>query len=124
MWWSDDTFPWGGTWRNCKLEGRRRGFRHLQAILSSTHLLNQTIPGSYIALERLLPAARLVNNKTVLIHELVVDEQTDLACITETWLDDMGGVKKMSPDLKELSNDKPVSKLLFLAKLFKYAVAS
>uniref|UniRef100_A0A803TC32 Reverse transcriptase domain-containing protein n=1 Tax=Anolis carolinensis TaxID=28377 RepID=A0A803TC32_ANOCA len=36
--------------------------------------------------------ARSVNGKTSFIQDLILDEHVDLACITETWLDEMGGV--------------------------------
>ncbi|XP_053154385.1 uncharacterized protein LOC128345841 [Hemicordylus capensis] len=40
----------------------------------------------------LLLNARSVNAKTSLIHDLIVDEHADLVCVTETWLDALGGV--------------------------------
>ncbi|KAF7243157.1 Ephrin type-A receptor 4 [Varanus komodoensis] len=44
----------------------------------------------------LLLNARLVHNKSSLIHDLIVDEGADLACIMETWVGERG----MSPSLK------------------------
>uniref|UniRef100_A0A803SVY0 Carboxylic ester hydrolase n=1 Tax=Anolis carolinensis TaxID=28377 RepID=A0A803SVY0_ANOCA len=41
---------------------------------------------------RLLINARSVNGKTAAIQDLILDWGTDLACITETWLDELGGV--------------------------------
>ena len=36
--------------------------------------------------------ARSVQNKTALIHDVILDEGTDLACITETWVGEESGV--------------------------------
>ena len=40
----------------------------------------------------MLMNARLVQNKTALIHDVILDEGADLACITETWVGEEGGV--------------------------------
>lgn len=36
--------------------------------------------------------ARSVCNKATLIHDLILEEKADLACITETWMGQEGGV--------------------------------
>ena len=43
--------------------------------------------------------ARSVQNKTALIHDVILDEGADLACITETWVGEEGGVplSQLSP---------------------------
>lgn len=40
----------------------------------------------------LLLNARSVNHKAPLICDLISEEQADLACVTETWLDLEGGI--------------------------------
>ncbi|KAF7235211.1 Vomeronasal type-2 receptor 26 [Varanus komodoensis] len=44
-----------------------------------------------LGLTVLLLNARLVHNKKSLIHDLIVDEGANLACITETWAGEQGG---------------------------------
>lgn len=61
--------------------------RHVQPIPPSTHLDN---PGSHsvfpFCLKMMLINARSVNKKTHLIDDLIVHEDIDQTCITETWL--------------------------------------
>ncbi|KAF7246590.1 Craniofacial development protein 2 [Varanus komodoensis] len=69
--------------------------REIEKLLSnrSTALV---VPGKLIncpsGLTVLLLNARSVHNKTSLIHDLIVDEGADLACITETWIGEGGDV--------------------------------
>uniref|UniRef100_A0A803SN06 Reverse transcriptase domain-containing protein n=1 Tax=Anolis carolinensis TaxID=28377 RepID=A0A803SN06_ANOCA len=48
--------------------------------------------GGSSGLKVVLLNARSVNGKTAIIQDLILDERADLACITETWLDEAGGV--------------------------------
>lgn len=43
-------------------------------------------------LKLLLLNARLVNSKTFIISDLILDEEADLVCIMETWLEEVGGL--------------------------------
>ena len=74
---------------------RRREVRYLTSILSSSPTPNQMVSGGHISkpLSRtvLLMVARSVQNKTALIHDVILDEGADLACITETWVGEEGG---------------------------------
>ncbi|KAF7247270.1 Netrin receptor UNC5B [Varanus komodoensis] len=58
--------------------------------------VSQKVPGSLVScpsgLTVLLCNARSANNKSALIHDLIVDEGADLACITETWAGEGGDV--------------------------------
>ncbi|XP_067316900.1 galectin-7-like [Anolis sagrei] len=45
----------------------------------------------------LLVNARSINGKTAAIQDLTLDERADLACITETWLDELGGSQQSYP---------------------------
>ncbi|KAF7241018.1 RNA-directed DNA polymerase from mobile element jockey [Varanus komodoensis] len=68
---------------------RRRRDRWLTPVPTSGFAPSQRVPGSFVSrpsgLTVLLLNARSVNNKSSLIHDLIVDEGADLACITETW---------------------------------------
>ncbi|KAF7243144.1 Cullin-3 [Varanus komodoensis] len=75
---------------------RRRRDRWLTRIPPSGFAPSQRVPGSLVnrpsGLMVLLLNARSVNNKSSLIHDLIVDEGADLACITETWAGEGGDV--------------------------------
>ncbi|KAF7235047.1 Vomeronasal type-2 receptor 26 [Varanus komodoensis] len=75
---------------------RRRMDRWLTPISPSGSALNQRVSGSLVnhpsGLTVLLLNARSVNNKSSLIHDMIVDEGADLACITETWVGEGGDV--------------------------------
>ncbi|XP_053151089.1 uncharacterized protein LOC128344612 [Hemicordylus capensis] len=84
----------GGSWA-----GRYRGkwsSRQLRPVPFSGPSPNPLTPGSSentpSRIRVLLLNARSVNAKTSLIHDLIVDERADLVCVTETWLDVLGGV--------------------------------
>ncbi|XP_061464713.1 uncharacterized protein LOC133376492 [Rhineura floridana] len=85
---------YGAVSRTCQLRGTRP--RQLVAVTCSGPPHTHRIAGSSISqpsdLQLLLFNARSINNKTSLIHDLIVDEAADLACITETWVSDLGGI--------------------------------
>ena len=80
--------------RTCQVRGTRP--RQLTAVPCSGPPYTRRFVGSSISqpsgLRMLLLNARSVHNKTSLIHDLIVDEAADLACITETWVGEQGGV--------------------------------
>ena len=75
---------------------RRREVRYLTSIPTSSPTSNQMVSGDHISKPLshtvLLMNARSVQNKTALIHDVILDEGADLACITETWVGEEGGV--------------------------------
>ncbi|KAF7239822.1 Craniofacial development protein 2 [Varanus komodoensis] len=75
---------------------RRRRDRWLTPVPTSGFAPSQKVPGSLVSrpsgLTVLLFNARSANNKSALIHDLIVDEGADLACITETWAGEGGDV--------------------------------
>ncbi|KAF7252108.1 putative uncharacterized transposon-derived protein F52C9.6, partial [Varanus komodoensis] len=75
---------------------RRRRDRWLTPVPTSGFAASQKVPGSLVSrpsgLTVLLFNARSANNKSALIHDLIVDEGADLACITETWVGKGGDV--------------------------------
>ena len=52
--------------------------------------------GSHVSqlsgLQLLLLNARSAQNKISLIHDLIMAEEADLACVNETWVGEQGGV--------------------------------
>ena len=70
--------------------------RYLISIPSSSSTPNQMVSGDHISKPSshtvLLMNARSVQNKTALTDDVILDEGADLACITETWVGEEGGV--------------------------------
>ncbi|XP_061476577.1 uncharacterized protein LOC133381454 [Rhineura floridana] len=81
-------------WRTCQVRGTRP--RQLTAVLRSGPPHTHRFVGCPISqlsdLRMLLLNARSVHNQISLIHDLIVDEAADLACITQTWVGEQGGV--------------------------------
>uniref|UniRef100_A0A2D4LBZ5 Endonuclease/exonuclease/phosphatase domain-containing protein n=1 Tax=Micrurus spixii TaxID=129469 RepID=A0A2D4LBZ5_9SAUR len=86
--------------------GHFRGTRTccIKAITCSSPLDSSPMPGDGVAqgpgLRLLLLNARSFVNKAPLVWDLILDEEADLTCITETWLGQDGGVplSEMCPD--------------------------
>ena len=74
---------------------RRTMNRCLKAVPCSEMETNLQYRGSQTSqpstLRLLLLNARSVSNKTQLIYDLILEEDADLACITETWIGGEGG---------------------------------
>ena len=74
---------------------RRVTNRCLKAVRCSEMETNPQYRGSQTSLPSTLRLvllnARSVSNKTQLIYDLILDENADLACITETWIGREGG---------------------------------
>uniref|UniRef100_A0ABM5FRX5 Endophilin-A1 isoform X1 n=1 Tax=Pogona vitticeps TaxID=103695 RepID=A0ABM5FRX5_9SAUR len=74
---------------------RRTMNRSLTAVHCSETVTNPQYRGSQPSqpstLTLVLLNARSVSNKPQLIHDLILEEDADLACITETWLGGEGG---------------------------------
>ncbi|KAF7243052.1 putative RNA-directed DNA polymerase from transposon BS [Varanus komodoensis] len=87
---------------------RRRRDRWLTPVPPSGFAPSQRVPGSLVnrpsGLTVLLLNARSVNNKSSLIHDLIVDEGADLTCITETWV---GGCRPLSNVPAPVSGSAP-----------------
>ena len=75
---------------------RRTMSRCLMAVHCSETVPNPQYQGSQPSqpstLKLVLLNARSVSNKTQLIHDLILEEDADLACITETWIGREGGL--------------------------------
>ena len=73
---------------------RRTVSRCLKAVHCSGTLTNHQDRGSQISwpstLKLVLLNARFVSNKFQIIYDLILEEDADLECITETW---MGGMR-------------------------------
>lgn len=52
----------------------------------------EVLKSNPFGLKLLLLNAKTVNNKVCLIWDLILNENTDIVCITETWLGAAGGV--------------------------------
>ena len=74
---------------------RRTMNRCLTAVHCSETVTNPHYRGSQPSqpstLTLVLLNARSVSNKTQVIHDLILEEDADLACITETWINGEGG---------------------------------
>ncbi|XP_053148482.1 uncharacterized protein LOC128343440 [Hemicordylus capensis] len=83
----------GGSWTGCH---REKWSRQLRPVHFSSSSPNPETSGSSentpSRIRMLLLNAKSVNAKTSLIHNLIVDERADLVCVTETWVDELGGV--------------------------------
>ncbi|XP_053145635.1 uncharacterized protein LOC128342394 [Hemicordylus capensis] len=75
---------------------RGREIRNLIAVSPSGCPVSSLTLGSSAncpqSLTLLLCNARLVQNNSENIHDLILDEGADLVCITETWLEEAGGL--------------------------------
>ena len=78
-----------------KCHCRERRHRYITSILPSSHPANlgnlENEPRHPQNLSLLLRNARSVKNKTNVSYDLLLDEEADLACFTETWLGDDSG---------------------------------
>ena len=74
---------------------RRTMDRCLKAVHCSETVTNPKYRGSQTSrpstLRLVLLNARSVSNKAQVIHDLILEEDADLACITETWIGGEGG---------------------------------
>ena len=74
---------------------RRMMNRCLKAVHCSETVINSQYRGSQPSqpstLNLVLLNARYVSNKAQVIYDLILEEDADLACITETWISGEGG---------------------------------
>ena len=73
---------------------RRTMNRSLKAVHCSGAVINRQYQGSQPSqpsiLKLVLLIARSVSNKLQVIHNLILEEDADLACITKAWIDGEG----------------------------------
>ena len=73
---------------------RRTANRCLKAVCCSETVTNPQYRGSQSSLPSTLTLvllnARSIANKPQVIHDLILEENADLACITETWISGEG----------------------------------